>query len=218
MLKVFLGSTFRDLKGHRQAVRDAINRLDGCKCIAMEDFGSHSGQPKEVCREPAAGCDIFVGLVGRYYGFVPEGETVSITELEYETARSLCLPRLLFVADDSFTPVFIRESEAAYTRQEQLRARILAGETVDQFGNDAEKLAARVAAALTNEIARHRAGPEPSRPAALWPEKPEGFVERPAEYDALKAALLGHAGRPVGITTALNSALTNSGPADSLPA
>ena len=38
MLKVFLGSTFRDLKGHRQAVRDAINWLDGCKCIAMEDF------------------------------------------------------------------------------------------------------------------------------------------------------------------------------------
>ena len=48
MLKVFLGSTFRDLKGHRQAVRDAINRLDGCKCIALEDFGSRRGQPKEV--------------------------------------------------------------------------------------------------------------------------------------------------------------------------
>jgi hypothetical protein len=134
---------------------------------------------------------------------VPEGEAVSITELEYETARSRGLPRLLFVADDSFTPVFIRESEAAYTRQEQLRARILAEETVDRFGNDAEKLAARVAAALTNEIARHRAGPQPSRPAALWPEKPEGFVERPAEYKALKAALLGHA---VGITTALKGA------------
>jgi hypothetical protein len=41
-MRVFLSSTGRDLREHRQAAYEAIQRLDEFKCVRMEDFDSET--------------------------------------------------------------------------------------------------------------------------------------------------------------------------------
>ena len=43
-------------------------------------------------------CAVYVGIVAHHYGWIPDGEENSITEIEYDAAR--CRPRFMFVIDD----------------------------------------------------------------------------------------------------------------------
>jgi len=61
---VFLSSTARDLQSYRDAVAEAIRKLDGYHCVRMEDFGVRDGTPEEEVRAQVATCDVFVGLIG----------------------------------------------------------------------------------------------------------------------------------------------------------
>jgi WD40 repeat protein len=207
MIKVFLGSTCKDLHEHRAAVREAINRRHDCKVVAMEEFGALAGTPRENCLAILRDCDVYVGLLAHCCGFVPKGEELSLTRIEYETARELGMPRLLFVADEHYTPpIFLRESDALFQKQQAFRERVLADETTAFFDNDRQALAARVGEALSNNLPKLRKGPA-RRPPLPWPAPEPGFVERPRELAALKSALLDPARRgTVGITTALKGA------------
>ncbi len=150
MFKVFLGSTFKDLHEHRAAVQAAINRRDDCKAVVMEEFGARAGRPKEVCLEIVGGCDLYVGLIGHCYGHVPDGEAISITEAEYDAAVEKGLPRLLFVANERFTPpAHIRESDEQYRKLQDVSRPPAAAETIQEFDNDRGTLAARVGEALS---------------------------------------------------------------------
>jgi tetratricopeptide (TPR) repeat protein len=161
MFKVFLGSTFKDLHEHRAAVQAAINRRDDCKAVVMEEFGARAGRPKEVCLEIVGDCQLYVGLVGHCYGHVPDGEAVSITEAEYEAAVAKGLPRVLFLANEKFTPpAHIRENDEKYRMLQDFRARLMRDETAQWFDNDRGTLAARVGEALGREIVKL-----PARPA-----------------------------------------------------
>ena len=199
MFKVFLGSTFKDLHEHRAAVQAAINRRDDCKAVVMEEFGARAGRPKEVCLEIVGDCDLYVGLVGHCYGFVPDGDSVSITEAEYAAAVEKGLPRLLFLANDGFTPPHhLRESDELHGKQQEFRARLTAGGTVQSFDNDRGVLAARVGEALTRELARlpPRATVEPVTPPVFLPKK--GLcVGREDEVARLRGAVLADETEPV---------------------
>ena len=173
MLKVFLGSTFKDLHEHRAAVLEALLRL-GHQPVAMEWFGARAGVPKDECLRAAGDCDVYVGLIGHCYGFVPDGETISITEAEYEAAVEKGLPRLLFLANDGFTPPHhLRESDEQYGKLAKLRERLRKAEVVQEFDNDKGMLAARVGEALTRELAKLSPRPpvEPLSPPVFLPKK-----------------------------------------------
>lgn len=71
--KVFLSSTARDLGPYRDAVSQAISKLDGYQCVRMEDFGARDAEADPFCRALVAECDVFVGLVGYLYGSAPAG-------------------------------------------------------------------------------------------------------------------------------------------------
>src|SRR5262245_18085641 len=63
--------------------------------------------PADICRAMVAGADIYVAIVGLRYGSVVDARPhQSYTELEFETATSLGLPRLIFVvrADGQLPP------------------------------------------------------------------------------------------------------------------
>lgn len=53
MRKVFLSSTAKDLYAYRDKVAAAINRLDGFKCIRMEEFGARDQRADAFCRSPS---------------------------------------------------------------------------------------------------------------------------------------------------------------------
>lgn len=198
MLKVFLGSTFKDLHEHRAAVQVTINRRDDCKAVVMEEFGARVGRPKAVCLEIAGDCDLYVGLIGHCYGHVPDGESMSITEAEYEAAVEKGLPRLLFLANDGFTPpAHFRESDGQHRKLQEFRARLQRDETCQWFDNDKGTLAARVGEALSRELAKlPKRADEPAAMPVFLPKR--GLcVGRDAEVAQVCRAVLAEEPEPV---------------------
>ena len=150
-MKAFLSSTFKDLEQHRAAVIARLRRLDGVEVRCMEDFGARVGSPKEYCRREARECDLFIGVIGHLYGFIPDGDDTSITEQEYQAAEQAGRDMLLFVAPDDF-PVSAKllRNDSDPDRQEAFRERLLSGNVVDLDWSSPETLAAGVVGAVHN--------------------------------------------------------------------
>jgi len=106
-LKVFISSTYLDNAERREIVDNAIRRA-GMVAIGMEWFAASSYPTVKYCQTRPTECDVFVGIIARRYGWIPEGYDVSITELEYDAAKRAAIPRLMFVIDDS-VPVIENE-------------------------------------------------------------------------------------------------------------
>ena len=68
--------------------------------VAMEYYVAENERPVDRCLADVTACDLYVGIFAWRYGYVPEGEQFSITELEYRCAVDKKKPRLLFVIDD----------------------------------------------------------------------------------------------------------------------
>jgi hypothetical protein len=146
----FLSSTARDLWAYRDAVYDAIQHLDGWKCIRMEDFGARDRSPDGYCREQVAASDVFVGVIGQMYGSSPPEGNYSFTEGEYDAAKKAGVPRLIFVTpDDIPLPASLRESDENHSKQQAFRKLVHAERIPDEF-QSAEKLALAVVTALRN--------------------------------------------------------------------
>ncbi len=96
--KAFLSSTFEDLKTHREFVIGALRR-SGFVADPMEEWGPAPEEPKVFSQERIEGCDVFVLLVAFRRGYVPEGEDLSITQLEYQAAREFGVDVLAFVLE-----------------------------------------------------------------------------------------------------------------------
>jgi hypothetical protein len=66
----------------------------------MEEWTASPQEPKEFSKERVKGCDLIVLLVALRRGHVPEGETLSITQLEYEAALNEGIEPLIFMLDE----------------------------------------------------------------------------------------------------------------------
>lgn len=98
--KAFVSSTFIDLKDHRAHVISSL-RNAGFFVDPMENWSADSDEPKKFSQDRLAGCDLCVLLVGFRRGFVPDGETRSITQLEYDAAIAQGIDVLVFQLDDN---------------------------------------------------------------------------------------------------------------------
>ena len=125
MKRVFLSSTARDLQEYRDAVFAAIQACDDLHCVRMEDFGARAEMADEFCRAKVAECDVFVGIVGHYFGSSPKGSDKSYTQQEYDAAVETNKPRLMFIAPDDFPiPANLVENASKRKRQREFRARV----------------------------------------------------------------------------------------------
>lgn len=152
--RVFVSSTFSDLKEHREAVLAGIRQL-GAHEVAMENFGARDERPKDECvRVIREESDFFVGIYAHRYGHVPHGDAVSITETEYEAASQARLPRLIYLVDDAtpWMPQYIDRGSAA-DQLEALKRRLRSRHVYRPFGTP-DQLRADVCADLGREILR----------------------------------------------------------------
>jgi len=94
--KVFVSSTYLDNRERRQVVEDAVQRA-GMIWIGMELFTATTRPTVEVCLDYVKEADVLVGIIAHRYGWIPDGQDVSITELEYAQAKE----RLMFEVDPS---------------------------------------------------------------------------------------------------------------------
>lgn len=101
-LKIYVSSTFDDLKEYRRRVYDQLRALRH-DVIAMEDYVAADERPLDKCLRDVRECDLYIGLFGWRYGFVPRAGNPgrkSVTELEYLEARKHKKPCLIFLTGD----------------------------------------------------------------------------------------------------------------------
>jgi hypothetical protein len=102
-MKVFISSTYKDLKEYRSS---AIHAVEGTNYQAgkMEVFGARSNEPTKACLKEVEESGIFIGLYALRYGFVPDDSDISITEMEYAHAEKLGKEIYCFLLDDESQP------------------------------------------------------------------------------------------------------------------
>ena len=96
---VMISSTARDLPEERQAVMDACLKLEMLPKM-MEHLPARDGDAISVSLEMVDQADIYVGIFAHRYGYVPEGNDLSITHMEYNRAVKRGIPVLTFIIDD----------------------------------------------------------------------------------------------------------------------
>lgn len=212
--QVFLSSTAADLQPHRDAVKTAINRMSGWKCVGMEDFEAADCAPLQACLDKLAPCNLYVGLIGHCYGSCPPGSDKSFTRHEYDEAEKRKTPRLIFLAEATFlvaADVWKKQNNLANTdKQDAFREQLANDRKAVMFNEDPAALAVRVTQAIRewekknplNDAVCAPASPPAdaaAAPAQLRPDL-EDFTGRKAEVKRICAKLEAAEGGAVAIT------------------
>jgi len=93
---VMISSTMLDLPAHRERVRDACLQ-QGMYPLMMEYLPASADVAIQKSLELVNQADIYVGVFAHRYGFVPPGQTTSITEIEDDRAVERRINRLIFI-------------------------------------------------------------------------------------------------------------------------
>lgn len=179
-MRVYLSSTYKDLVACRQAVYHALRKME-LDVVAMEDYVASDERPVDKCVADAKSCDVYVGILGWRYGYIPPGYERSITELEFRAATEAGAHRLLFlVAEDTPWPRNQVEQGTGAELIQRLRDEVQRDLTVAFFGTP-DELALQVVTALHQLISesaelRGDAG-APGDPGVL--RKPDVVVNLP---------------------------------------
>jgi hypothetical protein len=132
---IFVSSTYEDLKEHRAAVKDQITKR-GLLFKGMELFGADPEKtPATLIVEEVRQADAFIGIVGFRYGFIDGATGLSMTELEFNTARAAGKKMLLYVLDEE-APVLVRNIEKSIegqTKLDALRTQVMREHVVAKF-------------------------------------------------------------------------------------
>jgi hypothetical protein len=139
-VKIFISGTYEDLEDYHRAACEAVTRK-GHVPRDMTYFGASSLRPADSSLEELKQCDVYIGIIGHRYGRIPDGESRSITRIEFESA--LCAsaknekPKevFLFLADESvpIQPSFLTPD--GLQKQREFREYLKANHTTKFFKN-----------------------------------------------------------------------------------
>ncbi len=201
-LRVYLSSTFEDLKDYRQAVFDGLDKA-GLNVARMESYPAMDRRPLQQCLTDVARSHVYVGLFAWRYGYTPppdeNPEGKSITELEYREAQRAGLQKLLFCAHpDTRSQWEARFVDADVTQGDGRKLSALreeiGRETTIAFFRSPHELSMLVLAAILRSGVAGRVFDVPPPPA--------GFVARPRLSKALVESLIGTEAAKGGNTVA----------------
>jgi len=134
-LRVFVSSTWLDLKAERSAVEAFLQRFRETKLIGMEYFGSRDETTRQASLDEVDRSDVYVGIIAGRYGS-------GITEAEYVRARKRNLPCLLYFKQDAAIPPEGRDTDPEQVRRmEAFKKKIrdpAHGNTVTEFSGPQE--------------------------------------------------------------------------------
>ncbi len=95
-LRIFVSSTIRECADERSVVKRALSSTDHLAFI-FEEVGARPYPPPELFLPELDRSHIFVGIYKDSYGWIAPGAVQSGLEQEFERARFLGIPRLLYV-------------------------------------------------------------------------------------------------------------------------
>jgi len=152
MKKVVVGGSIRGLEEHHSLAKQVIEEM-GMKPIMLEELPA-GGEVLETIFEYVRQSDIYVGIMGVRYGWIPDDirnpEGFSIDELQYEVAREKNIPCLMFWMSDKH-PVSrgdIEQYEARYDRLQYFRQKVLSNYIVG-FYDSAQDFKSKLLLALS---------------------------------------------------------------------
>jgi hypothetical protein len=197
MAKIYISSTYSDLKEYREKVYRILSQW-GHQVIAMEDYVASDQRPLDKCLADVAGCDLYVGIFAWRYGYVPDRDNPdgrSVTELEYRQAGTAGLPRLIFLlADDAPWPPTLNEAVSdpagGGRRILALRAELKKDKLVSFFNNP-DELANQASRAVQKQVAGQAPVLAFDAPAvqAQFVDHMRRFAGAKSEEDALRRYL-----------------------------
>jgi MinD-like ATPase involved in chromosome partitioning or flagellar assembly len=205
---IFISSSYTDLHEHRASLIRVVE-AQGLKAVAIEYLSDYEADIVDSSLELLRRSDAYVGVIGHLYGPIPKDvhrnpHELSITELEFNEARRLGLPTLIFVMGDDH-PVRVRDIETDPAKLTKLRAfrnrlsQVVVYGKFDSLVQFRENVGLSISL-LRQELDAELGKPEESGPAdvrheripeppALYAEPPyigsHGFVGRQAELDLL---------------------------------
>src|SRR5687767_1900552 len=97
---VMISSTARDLPEHREKVMHACLRLGMFYPEMMEHLSAADANAVEVSLRMVDKAEVYLGVFGFRYGYVPPDADISVTEMEYNRAAERGIPRLIFMMHD----------------------------------------------------------------------------------------------------------------------
>lgn len=194
---VYVSSTYEDLKELRSAVHDTLYKI-GYYCIAMEAYVASTKRPLDECLNDVKKSDIYVGLVGWRYGFIPKANNpkgLSITELEYQCAVDHGKDCYIFLLREGtwWPPEYIDDSR----RKVRLFRKTLEINHLVSYFKNADQLSSELAIALgwSTRV------PRPARLSKMpKPLTTVDFVGRESELQSLKEYFLDDKTAVVAIT------------------
>lgn len=98
MVRIFLSSTFRDLKNDRRALISTLDRRH--HVVGMEKLFARSEPPLNICLEELSSSDLVILAVGNKYGSIHPDLGISYTEAEYREAKRQGIPLIVLVKTD----------------------------------------------------------------------------------------------------------------------
>jgi len=203
-IRVFLSSTFSDLRAERLEVIEVFRRLRftaglDIDLVTMEDFGFSPATPLDRSLALLRESDAYLGLLGHRYGSVPPGGRMSYTEREYRLAHKLAKPVFLLEKSGPINSVDIESDPAKLKRLNELRAHARAQHLVFRFDGVLE-LGKVLAQHLPDELLRRfptvrgSEHPELVVPYFQLRERRRDFTQdrdRPATLDVLALSAIG---------------------------
>ncbi len=147
-----ISSTAKDLPEHRQQVLIACVQAGFTLPKMMEHLPALDVDPSKASLEMVDDADVYLGIFGFRYGYVPDGSDISITEMEYDRAVKQGKHRLLFFMDEkhSITPDMVETGDTPTTKLRALKERARRERVVNFFKNP-DDLRGQVLASL-NEL------------------------------------------------------------------
>lgn len=198
MARIYVSSTYSDLKECRKQVFQVLRRL-GHVDIAMEYYVAEDRRPLDRCLEDVASCDLYIGIFAWRYGHIPQGQDKSITELEFRKAVEKNKSCLIFLLkEDAKWPINQIEFEAL-GKIKALRNEISEKYLAGFFEGDYD-IQVRVMEAVVAWQGRHAYDPAPpGRQLFQAPPLPAYYVERATAVGEVIRGLLDHTPEQTGI-------------------
>ena len=116
--KVYISSTYRDLKEHRRQVIDFFNKKtikENFDLISMEGYVADDEAPATECINDVKDSNIYILILANRYGFIPPANNpsgISVTEMEYNAAQEDPQKTILAFFADENDPQFTPDNDA----------------------------------------------------------------------------------------------------------
>lgn len=174
---VFISSTSLDLPIHRKQAMEACMRM-GMFPIMMEYLPASDADAIRASLEMVDEAEIYVGIFGWRYGYIPAGHNISITEMEYQHAVKRNIPRLIYVMDEThpMNEADIEQGDGA-KKLEEFKQQVLTEQVVNFFTSPED-----LRAQLIHSLIPYRlpdTGPLHPRFASDIPFPPEPYIAHP---------------------------------------